>query len=178
MRVVRVWGVVGVGAAVLALGACGQSGSGSSSSSSSSSSTTTTTTTTPPAAPALTDAQKAALVAQLPAAYQGADLSNGEAKFAVCRSCHTLGQGGEDMVGPNLWGIFGRKAGAEPGFSYSDDMKAAGWTWDADRIDKWITNPRGVLAGTKMTFIGLPDANDRRDVVAFLKVQTSDAPKS
>jgi len=126
----------------------------------------------------LTDVQKKALIAELPAAYQGADLVNGEAKFAVCRSCHTTNQGGEDMTGPNLWGIFGRKAGSEPGFGYSDDMKAAGWTWDADRIDKWITNPRGVLAGTKMTFIGMPDPTDRRDVIAFLKTQTSPAPKS
>lgn len=174
MRVGSVFSLVATGAAVLALAGCGPSGS-SSSSSSSTTSTTTTTTTTP--APALTDAQKAALVAQLPAAYQGADLSNGEAKFAVCRSCHTASQGGEDMTGPNLWGIFGRKAGSEPGFSYSDDMKAAGWIWDADRINKWITNPRGVLPGTKMTFIGMPSATDRRDVIAFLKTQTSPAPK-
>jgi len=175
MRAVSVWSLVSLGAAALALGACGQSGSSSSSSNSSSSSSTTSTTAP---APALTDAQKQALVAQLPAAYQGADLSNGEAKFAVCRSCHTTSQGGEDMTGPNLWGVFGRKAGSEPGFAYSDDMKAAGWTWDADRIDKWITNPRGVLAGTKMTFIGMPSATDRRDVIAFLKTQTSPAPKS
>ena len=112
-----------------------------------------------------------------PAAYQGADLSNGEARFAVCRSCHTTAQGGEDMTGPNLWGIFGRKAGSEPGFAYSDDMKSAGWIWDADRIDKWITNPRGVLPGTKMTFIGMESPTDRRDVIAFLKTVTSAAPK-
>ena len=70
--------------------------------------------TSPAAAPTeLTDAQKKTLVAELPAAYQGADLGNGEAKFAVCRACHTLNQGGEDMTGPNLWGIFGRKAGSK-----------------------------------------------------------------
>ena len=129
------------------------------------------------AAPSLTDAQQKALIAELPPTYQSADLSNGEAKFAVCRSCHTLSEGGDDMIGPNLWGIFGRKAGSKPGFSYSDDMKAAGWTWDAGRLDKWITNPKAVLMGTKMTFVGMPDANDRRDVIAFLKVRTSPPPK-
>jgi cytochrome c len=149
----------------LALAGCGPSGG--------SASNTTAATTPPAAAPTLTDAQKKALVAQLPAAYQAADLSNGEAKFALCRSCHTTAPGGDDMTGPNLWGIFGRKAGSKASFTYSDDLKNAGWTWDADRIDKWITNPRAVLPGTKMTFIGMPDANDRRDVVAFLKVQTS-----
>ena len=56
-------------------------------------------------------------------------------------------------------------------------MKAAGWTWDAGRIDTWITNPHGVLPGTKMTFVGMPNATDRRDVIAFLKVQTSAPPK-
>jgi cytochrome c len=128
------------------------------------------------APPTLTDAQKKALVAQLPVSYQSADLSNGEAKFAVCKSCHTNTQGGADMVGPNLWGLFGRKAGAEPNFAYSDDMKNAGWTWDADRLDNWIANPKAVLPGTKMTFVGLNDPNDRRDVIAYLKVSTSPPP--
>lgn len=168
-------GLVTAVAAVLTLAGCGNSGSSSSSSSSSASSTTTT---TPAPAAALSDAQKKALLAQLPPAYQNADLSNGEARFAVCRSCHTATQGGEDMTGPNLWGVFGRKAGSEPGFAYSDDMKHAGWIWDADRIDKWITNPRAVLPGTKMTFVGMESPTDRRDVVAFLKTLTSPPPKS
>jgi len=166
------WTRMGLAAMALAVLA----GCGGSNSTGGSASAPSTAPSLPPVA--LTDAQKKTLIAELPAAYQGADLVNGEAKFAVCRSCHTTNQGGEDMTGPNLWGIFGRKAGSEPGFGYSDDMKAAGWTWDADRIDKWITNPRGVLAGTKMTFIGMPDATDRRDVIAFLKTQTSLAPKS
>jgi cytochrome c len=136
-------------------------------------------TTSPPvgAAPELTDAQKQALVAELPPAYQGADLSNGEARFAICRSCHTLPEGGEDMTGPNLWGIFGRKAGSKGGFTYSDELKNAGWSWDAERIDKWITNPHAVLPDTKMTFVGMQSPTDRRDVIAFLKVRTSPPPK-
>ena len=161
-------------AAATALAGCGQPSSTANNAAASG----TTTTAPTAAAPELTDAQKKALVAELPAAYQGADLSNGEAKFAICRSCHTLAQGGEDMTGPNLWGIFGAKAGAKPGFNFSDDMKNAGWTWDADRLDKWIENPRAVLPATKMTFVGMQNATDRRDVIAFLKVQTSPAPKS
>ena len=158
--------------AALALAACGQPASNGANAASAGASTSTV-----GAPPELTDAQKKALVAGLPAAYQGADLSNGESQFAVCRACHTLNQGGQDMTGPNLWGIFGRKAGSEASFSYSDDMKNAGWTWDADRLDKWITNPRAVLAGTKMTFVGMPDPTNRRDLIAFLKVQTSPPPK-
>ena len=152
-------------AALLALAACGKP------------STEQAANTAPAPAPAeLTDAQKKALLAQLPTAYQSADLSEGEAKFAMCRSCHSVSQGGEDMTGPNLWGVFGRKAGNKQGFTYSDDLKGAGWTWDADRIDKWIENPRQVLPETKMTYIGMSDPKDRADVVAYLKVSTSPPP--
>ncbi|HVN02115.1 MAG TPA: cytochrome c family protein [Caulobacteraceae bacterium] len=171
---IRTTSAIGLAAFLaLSLAGCG----GPSSSSSSNTSAAGGQAAAPSAPVTLTDAQKKQLVAELPAAYQAADLSNGEAKFAVCRSCHTTAQGGDDMTGPNLWGIFGRKAGSKTGFAYSDDMKNAGWTWDADRLDKWITNPKTVLPGTKMTFIGMPDANDRRDVIAFLKAQTSPAPK-
>ncbi len=171
MRVSRLgWAVAA--AATLAIGACGNpTGQPSGNSAPAAESA--------PAQPAeLTDAQKKALVAELPPAYQNADLSNGEAKFAVCRSCHTVAQGGEDGVGPNLFGVFGRKAGSKDGYNYSDGLKAAGWTWDAEHLDKWITNPQAMVSGTKMTFVGMPDANDRRDVIAFLKVQTSPPPKS
>ena len=128
-------------------------------------------------APALTDAQKKALLGALPAEYQSPDLANGEAKFAACRACHTLNPGGADTIGPNLWGIFGRKAGTRPAFSYSDEMKRAGWVWDADHINKCIENPKGALPGTKMTLAGVPNPNDRRDLIAYLKVQTSAPPK-
>jgi len=133
--------------------------------------------TEPASAPApMTDAQKKALLAELPAAYQGANIENGEARFAVCRACHTTVEGGQDMTGPNLWGVFGRKAGSKADFNYSDDMKNSGWTWDAARIDQWITNPRAMLAGTKMTFIGMPNPQDRIDLIGYLKVATSPAP--
>ena len=128
--------------------------------------------------PSLTAAQKKAMLAELPAAYQSADLDNGQAKFAICKTCHTTAKGGENMTGPNLWGIFGRKAGTEPGFVYSDGLKGLGITWDADKIDHWIENPRAVVAGTKMTYIGMASAKDRTDVVAYLKTATSPAPAS
>ncbi|HEX4181292.1 MAG TPA: cytochrome c family protein [Caulobacteraceae bacterium] len=131
-----------------------------------------------PAAPAPepTPEQAKALIAALPAPYNAADLDNGKHKFAQCRACHTTAQGGPNMTGPNLWGVFGRKAGGLDGFSYSDGMKAAGWTWDAARIDKWITDPRATIPGTKMTFFGIRDPKDRVDVVAYLKSETT-APK-
>jgi cytochrome c len=128
-----------------------------------------------PAAPA-SGADLKALQAKLPAPYNTADLDNGEAKFALCAACHTTTEGGPNMTGPNLHGVFGRKAGGLAGFSYSDPMKAAGWTWDAARIDNWIADPKVVLAGTKMTFAGMKDPKDRADVVAYLMVATGYKP--
>lgn len=125
-----------------------------------------------PPKPALTAAQKTALLASLPAPYDAADLDNGRRVFARCRSCHTLTEGGPNMTGPNLYGVFGRPAGAHPDFNYSTAVKQAGFVWDAERLDHWLENPRTFLKGTKMSFAGIPDAQDRRDVIAFLKVET------
>lgn len=129
-----------------------------------------------PARPEPTAAEKAAILASLPAPYNTADLENGRRNFARCRSCHTINEGGSNMTGPNLWGVFGRVAGTHPGYNYSAPVKAAGFAWDAERLDHWLQNPRGFLPGNKMTFPGLPDAADRRDVIAFLKVETGYAP--
>ena len=130
-----------------------------------------------PAPPAPTTAQKAALLAALPAPYNQADLDNGRRAFARCRSCHTITDGGPNMTGPNLYGVFGRQAGIHPGFNYSSAVKEAGFAWDAERLDHWLENPRTFLPGNKMTFPGLPDATDRRDVIAFLKVETGYQPE-
>jgi cytochrome c len=129
----------------------------------------------PPAAEP-TPEQAKALIAALPAPYNTADLDNGKHKFAQCRSCHTTAQGGPNMTGPNLWGVFGRKIGSQDGFAYSDGVKAAGFTWDAAHLDTWITDPRAMIAGTKMTFFGIKDPKDRVDVIAYLKSETT-APK-
>ncbi|KAK0341862.1 hypothetical protein LTR94_024657 [Friedmanniomyces endolithicus] len=120
----------------------------------------------------LTQAQKAQRLASLPAPYNLADLENGRRAFARCRACHTIGEGGPDLAGPNLYGVFGRKAGDRPRYSYSNALRSADFTWDAVALDHWLQNPKTYLPGNKMTFPGLADAIDRRDVIAFLKVET------
>jgi cytochrome c len=131
-----------------------------------------------PAAPAqATPDQVKTLLAQLPAPYKTGDIVSGKSRFTQCAACHTTAQGGPNLTGPNLYGIFGRKAGSVDGFAYSDAMKAAGWTWDAAHIDTWITNPHAVLATTKMSFPGLKDPKDRIDVIAYLKTVTSPLPQ-
>lgn len=131
-----------------------------------------------PPPPALTDAEKTAMLAALPAPYNDGDLENGRRAFARCRSCHTITPGGPNMAGPNLYGVFGRQAGALDKYSYSHALRSAGFTWDAEKLDHWLENPRTFLPGNKMTFAGLRDATDRRDVIAFLKVETGYKPET
>lgn len=129
---------------------------------------------TAPAAPAAerSEAETAVVLAALPAPYNAADLANGERVFARCRSCHTVTEGGPNRVGPNLWNIFGREAGSHPDYRYSEAVEAADFVWDAERLDHWLENPRDFLPGNKMSFAGVRDADDRRDLIAWLKVQT------
>ncbi|MBU4436379.1 MAG: cytochrome c family protein [Alphaproteobacteria bacterium] len=130
----------------------------------------------PAVAAAPTDPEKAAALAALPAPYNTGDLANGQSRFALCRSCHTITEGGPAMTGPNLWGIFGRQAGTSPGYAYSAAVKSAGFVWDAEHLDKWLADPRGFLPGTKMSFAGLKDPKDRIDLIAYLKVETGYKP--
>lgn len=129
------------------------------------------------AAPALSDAEKQTLLASLPAPYSTGDLANGEAKFALCQSCHTVAEGGANMTGPNLHGVFGRKAASLPNFKYSEALTAAGWIWEPHHLDQWIEKPQTFLPGNKMTFAGLKDPKDRTDLIAYLMVASGYKPK-
>jgi cytochrome c len=124
-----------------------------------------------PASAAAPSADQQKMLAALPAPYNTADPSNGEAKFALCKSCHTIIKGAPNLTGPNLYGVFGTKAAAVPGFEFSDAMKGSGFTWDAPTLDKWITDPRAALPETKMTFLGVKDPKDRADIVAYVALQ-------
>jgi cytochrome c len=129
-----------------------------------------------PAGSLLSDEDAKKAQAALPAPYNTADLSNGQSKFALCSTCHTVVQGGPNMTGPNLHGVFGRRAGSVADFKYSDALKATGWTWDPAHVDTWITDPKTAVPGTKMTFAGLKDPKDRTDVIAYVMVQTGYKP--
>lgn len=129
------------------------------------------------AAPAAAvDPAKAALQASLPAPYNTGDLENGQKQFQLCRSCHTIAEGGANMTGPNLYGIFGRTAGTVEKFRYSEPLKASGIVWDGAKLDQWLADPRGFLPGNRMSFMGVKDAKDRIDLIAYLKVETGHKP--
>src|SRR5262249_53080746 len=120
-----------VASLALALAACGQSNSGGSGESGGSS---------PSSPPAFTQAQNQAAIAALPAPYNAANYDAGRLVFAQCRSCHTISNGGANMVGPNLHGVVGRHIGSVQNFNYSPLVKAADFSWDSDHLDRWISN--------------------------------------
>ena len=124
-----------------------------------------------PPAPPSPAAQK--LLDQLPVAYRAADLKNGELHFNLCRACHTVAEGGPNMTGPNLYGVFGRQVAGKADFSYSAALAAKRWRWDVNHLDGWLKSPRAYVPGTKMAFYGIPDDQDRRDLIAYLKVVSS-----
>ncbi|MBF0215158.1 MAG: c-type cytochrome [Magnetococcales bacterium] len=98
-----------------------------------------------------------------------ADVAKGEALFKKnCAVCHSV-KPGEKKIGPNLSGLAGRQAGTEAGFKYSDGF--TGVAWDAANLNKYIENPKGMFAKTKMTFAGLKDAAERADLLEFLGVK-------
>ncbi|MBN8551672.1 MAG: cytochrome c family protein [Caulobacterales bacterium] len=105
-----------------------------------------------------------------------ADLAAGEAAFARCATCHTITQGGANGTGPNLWGIVGNRVTHAAGFSYSAAMQAHAAeapTWGYDELDHFITNPSRYISGTAMTFGGLRNAEERHNLIAYLRSQGS-----
>lgn len=127
----------------------------------------------PSAKPASTTAAAAASGNGLPAPYDVADLVNGKKVFNQCSACHKVEAGAGNGLGPNLHGIFGTKAGEVPGFAFSDPLKASGIVWDYATLDKWLTSPAAMVPGNRMTFIGVRKPEDRRDVIAYLKTESS-----
>lgn len=99
---------------------------------------------------------------------QAADAAKGKEVFAQCAICHSL-KAGENKIGPSLHGIFGRKAGTEAGFAYSDAVKKSGITWDAATLAKYIADPQAVIPGNKMPFPGLKNPAQVQDLLAYLK---------
>jgi cytochrome c len=104
-----------------------------------------------------------------------ADPAKGEAIVKKCQTCHDFTKGGANKVGPNLWGVIGRQAGSHEGFAYSDGVKGLGKPWTYEMINHFIAGPKNYVAGTKMSFAGLPKVEERAEVIAWLRSQ-SDSP--
>jgi cytochrome c len=107
-----------------------------------------------------------------------ADASKGAQTFKKCQTCHTAAKGGPNGLGPDLWGVVGEPIGqGANGFAFSDALKSKGGNWDFAKLNVWLTSPKAYAPGTKMTFAGLSDPQDRANVIGYLNSQ-SDHPQA
>lgn len=95
------------------------------------------------------------------------DASKGKRVFIKCMACHTVVEG-QHKIGPSLYKIVGAEAGKAEGFNYSPAMTASGVVWTEEALDAYLANPGEYVPGNKMIFPGLPSAQDRADVIAYL----------
>jgi cytochrome c len=116
----------------------------------------------------------AAAAAEKPFAFymSQADAAKGEDVFKKCAACHNADKGGPNALGPNLYGVVGDAvATGRGGFPFSDALKSKGGKWDFDSLSAWLTSPKTYAPGTKMTFAGLSNPQDRANVIAYLNKQ-------
>jgi len=125
------------------------------------------------AQPAPNPAALQAQVAALAAPYNEGDYEAGRRVFAQCRSCHTIDVGAGNRVGPNLHGVFGREIGSAEGFTYSQAVQDANFTWTAEQLDHWLQNPQTFLPGNRMAFAGVRNETQRRDLITYLMVESA-----
>lgn len=107
------------------------------------------------------------LTASTAALAQG-DAAKGSGLFARCTVCHSNAQNAPNRVGPNLFGVVGRKAGTVVGYNYSPAMKAAGFIWTQDALAKYLQSPSAVVPSNKMPFGGLSSGQQADDIAAYL----------
>jgi len=105
-----------------------------------------------------------------------ADVAKGADVFKQCTACHTINQGGASGIGPNLYASVGKPHGHVPGFAYSDALKSVPGNWTFEALDAWLTSPRKYAPGTKMTFAGIANPQDRANLIAYLNSQGSNLP--
>jgi cytochrome c len=98
-----------------------------------------------------------------------ANADNGLDTFKKCLACHTPDKGGRNLVGPNLWGVVGRKIAQAPGFAYSEAMKGHSGNWSWEELAKYLHDPSGAIPGNKMLFPGVKDNADLADLLAHMR---------
>ncbi len=102
-------------------------------------------------------------------AFADGDAVRGKLVFLQCQACHAVQPGETGLIGPDLEGVYGRKAASLPGYDYSAPLKASGLVWNDANLDKWLTSPSTLVPGTKMAFVGIASPDLRADVIVYLK---------
>ena len=105
-----------------------------------------------------------------------ADPAKGQQVFNKCTACHNAEKGGANQLGPNLWGVLGEPIGKGHGFAFSPALAEKGGTWTWETLSNWLHSPKSFAPGTKMTFAGISNPQDRANVIAFLNSK-SDSPQ-
>jgi cytochrome c len=101
-----------------------------------------------------------------------ADPLHGKRLFLMCAACHTLHAGEADKVGPNLYEVIGKPAASRGEFAYSDALKQSGIIWSPETLNAWLKQPSALVPGCKMAFAGLPNDQDRINIIAYLAEAT------
>ena len=109
------------------------------------------------------------------ALFASTSSTEGAKIFKKCAACHSIAQGGANKIGPALWGVLGRKAGSVSEYKYSKAMLAHGNTWSFDEMNNFLVKPKDWVKGTKMSFAGLKNANERAAVILYMN-ENSDSP--
>ena len=104
------------------------------------------------------------------------DLAHGEKVFKKCSACHMIASDGKNMIGPNLWSVFGRKAGSVSDYKYSKAMVAYAKQWSFEEMNSYLIKPQAYIKGTKMAFAGLRKEKDRASVIIYMNSKSS-SPK-
>jgi cytochrome c len=112
----------------------------------------------------------------LPTLLASADAAKGEAVFKKCAACHNVAPGGPNAIGPALHGVLGKGVAGHAGFAYSDGLKAKGGNWTFEAMNEWLTNPKKFAPGTKMTFAGLGNPEERANLIVYMNAQGSNVP--
>jgi cytochrome c len=126
----------------------------------------------------------ATLAAETACAERIGDPKEGETLFSQCESCHEIGNGAKDRIGPHLNGVFGRRAAVHEGFPYSKSMARAGndgLIWTEETLNAYVENPRALVSKTRMSYRGMKDQKDRDSLLAYLRTfsdNPSDIPEA
>jgi len=107
------------------------------------------------------------LIGLSPSAFSQ-DVSLGKIKFQECIACHSINSG-QNLLGPSLFGVYGRQAGTVEGFRYSNALKKSGITWDAESLNKYLENPQLFIVGGRMPYSGMANEEDRKALIDYLK---------
>ena len=109
---------------------------------------------------------------EIMALLASASVADGKKLFKKCAACHSIAKGGGNKIGPALWGVLGRQAGLVSDYKYSKAMTSHGKAWSFEEMDGFLTKPKDLVKGTKMSFVGLKKETDRAAVILYMNKNT------